>query len=259
MYKSGQIHTGPGQAPNSISKQTPKGKSIPGKKITSGKLLKKSEGGKLSQAAARRPIPQAQPLPGQATTATRAPATVAERIVPEPVARAQPRPQPQAVPAMAKTNGIPSHTRDTSSGSARAPPPPPPPPAAAPPADPQFKALYDFPGETQSELSLKAGEVIYVTQKENNGRSSSFLIHSNFHANESLRLVARQASRRLCIRLDTCRLPRRSEGCTSAPAAGCLPSTTSSCARGSENERHGEWLGGESQAHTPCTPCQTSC
>ena len=259
MYKSGQIHTGPGQAPNSISKQTPKGKSIPGKKITSGKLLKKSEGGKLSQAAARRPIPQAQPLPGQATTATRAPATVAERAVPEPVARAQPRPQPQAVPAMAKTNGIPSHTRDTSSGSARAPPPPPPPPAAAPPADPQFKALYDFPGETQSELSLKAGEVIYVTQKENNGKSRPLIMKLTFHANEYSRLVARQASRRFCIWLDSCRLPRRSEGCTSAPSAGSFPSTASSCARGSENERHGEWFGGESQTHASCTTGQASC
>ena len=168
MYKSGQIHVGPGENPNSVSKQTPKGKSVPGKKITSGKLLKKSEGGKLSQQA-RRPIPQAQPLPGQASTATRAPATVSERIVPEPVAQSKPQPQPVANLA----NGTASHGRNASGSSGRAVPPPPPPPAAAPPPkDPQFKALYDFVGQTSGELSLKAGEVIYITQKENNGTLS---------------------------------------------------------------------------------------
>ena len=167
VYKSGQIHTGPGEPPNSVSKQTPKGKSIPGKAITSGKLLKKSEGGKLSQQA-RRPVPQAQPLPGQ--TSSRAPA--AERVVPQP--QPQPRPlQPQPIAAMA--NGTPSHERNVSAAStassafARAPPPPPP-AAATPPKDPQYKALYDFVGQTGGELSLKEGEIIYISQKESNGK-----------------------------------------------------------------------------------------
>jgi myosin-1 len=164
MYKSGQIHTGPGEPPNSISKPTPKGKPIAAKAISSGKLLKKSDGGKLSQAA-RRPIPQAQPLPGQTTS--RAPA--AERVVPVP----QPVQQPvqQQPIAAAVSNGVPSHGRNVSAAStassARAPPPPP--PAAAPPKDPQYKALYDFVGQTSGELSLKAGEVIYISQKESNG------------------------------------------------------------------------------------------
>ncbi len=170
IYKSGEIRTGPGEPPNSVSKPTPKGKSIPGKAITSGKLLKKSDGGKLSQQA-RRPVPQAQPLPGQSTS--RAPA--AERIVPQPqpvAARTVPQPQPVA----ALSNGT-SHQRnvstDSTASSVRAPPPPPPPaPAAAPPKDPQFKALYDFVGQTSGELSLKAGEVISITQKESNGTPS---------------------------------------------------------------------------------------
>ena len=163
VYKSGQIQTGPGEPPNSVSKQTPKGKSVPGKAITSGKLLKKSTGGKLSQqAATRRPTPQAQPLPGQ--SATRA----TERIVPQP--RPVPAAQPQ--PATALTNGT-SHARNVSTASttsASRVPPPPPPPAAALSKDPQYKALYDFEGQTGGELSLKKDEIVVITQKESNGK-----------------------------------------------------------------------------------------
>lgn len=172
LYKSGTIHTGPGEPPNSVSKPTPKGRSVPGKAITSGKLLKKSTGGKLSQQAAQRsgrPVPQAQPLPG-------ANARPAERVVPQPIAF-QPvaTPQPRAVPqpVAAIPNG---HSRNESASSARVPPPPPPPPAAAAAPKDQFKALYDFQGQTNGEMSLKAGEIIVVTQKEGNGKSS----HSTF-------------------------------------------------------------------------------
>ncbi|KXS98563.1 hypothetical protein AC578_4329 [Pseudocercospora eumusae] len=164
MYKSGSIHTGPGESPNSVSRPTPKPKPVPAKAITSGKLLKKSTGGKLSQQAAQRqgrPVPATQPLPG-------ATARPAERIVPQPIAQAR---QPAAVPQPVATlsNGV-SHTRNASAGRAAPPPPPPPPPAAAaPPKDPQFKALYDFVGQTGGELSLAKDQVIYITQKENNG------------------------------------------------------------------------------------------
>lgn len=159
LYKSSQIHTGPGEPPNSKSAETPKGKPVAAKPISSGKLLKKS-GGKLSQQAAqRKPPPQARPLPGGGYA--EAPRQE-ERIVP----------QPQAVPhpVAALRNQPVSHARTSSAGSARAPPPPPPPPAApAPPKDPQYKALYDFAGQTSGELSLRKDEVILVTQKENNG------------------------------------------------------------------------------------------
>jgi myosin-1 len=162
-YKSGQIHTGPGESPNSVSKPTPKGKPVAAKPIGSGKLLKKS-GGKLSQQAAqRKPPPQARPLPGGGYA--EAPRQQ-ERIVP----------QPQAVPhpvAALRTEPV-SHSRNSSSGGAARVPPPPPPPshpvvAPAPPKDPQFKALYDFAGQTSGELSLRKDEVILITQKENNG------------------------------------------------------------------------------------------
>jgi len=159
-YKSGQIHTGAGEAPNSVSKPTPKGRSVPGKAITSGKLLKKSEGGKLSQQAAqRRPIPQARPLPGAgAASPAAAIPRASERVVPQPV------------PAV---SNVVSHARNTSnvstSSTTRAPPPPPPPPAAAVPKNPQYKAMYDFVGQTGGELSLKKDELIAITKKETNG------------------------------------------------------------------------------------------
>lgn len=176
LYKSGQIHTGPGEPPNSISKKTPKGKPVAAKAITKGGLLKKSTGGKLSQQAAQRtgrPVPATQPLPGASARPPTQPlpgvsARPAERVVPQPVPVAQSRPQPAAVPqpVAALSNG---HARNGSASNRAPPPPPPPPAAAAPPKDPQFKALYDFAGQTSGELSLAKGEIISVTQKENNG------------------------------------------------------------------------------------------
>jgi len=70
LYKSGTVHTGPGEPPNSVSRPTPKAKSVPGKPITSGKLLRPGgPGGQPSKLAARpapqsRPVPQARALPG---------------------------------------------------------------------------------------------------------------------------------------------------------------------------------------------------
>ena len=248
-YKSSQIHTGPGEPPNSISKPTPKGRSVPGKAITSGGLLKKSAGGKLSQQA-RKPTPQAQPLPGQTTS--RAPA--AERVVPVPQPQQQqqqqiPMPVPQPVAAL--SNGTQSHQRNISTASStassvRAPPPPPPPPAAAPPKDPQFKALYDFTGQTGGELSLKAGEVIFISQKESNGKFPIIPItrmHPFLHvllpsANALNRMVARPPPRRLSVGLDTRRLPRRSprrSPTTPTTASRCIASPTTP--RPSKNQR----------------------
>jgi myosin-1 len=196
-YKSSQIHTGPGEPADEPSRKTPKGKPVAAKPINSGKLLKKS-GGKLSQQAAqRKPPPQARPLPGGGYA--EAPRQQ-ERIVP----------QPQAVPhpvAALRSEPV-SHARNLSSGSARVPPPPPPShPAAAPapPKDPQFKALYDFAGQTSGELSLRKDEVILVTQKENNGmlreNSISIAILTRY------RMVVGEASRSLRLWLGTCRLP----------------------------------------------------
>lgn len=152
LYKSGTIHTGPGEPPSSTSRPTPKGKQVAAKPITRGKLLRPGgPGGGPSKLASRPAQPrQTQPI-----------AT--------PAASSQPRPVPQPVAAL--SNGI-GHARNESSSSVRAPPPPPPVAAVpAPPApkEPTYRALYDFAGQSAGELSVKKDEIILVTQKESNG------------------------------------------------------------------------------------------
>lgn len=173
LYKSGTVHTGPGESPNSVSKPTPKAKSVPGKPITSGKLLRPGgPGGQPSKLAARpapqsRPVPQARPLPSgnQGLPAGLPTATVSTPAAAAAAAQAAMHQKPVPAP-VAALNGA-GHARTPSSGSARVPPPPPPPAAA--PKEPQFRAMYDFAGQTSGELSLTKDEVILVTQKENNG------------------------------------------------------------------------------------------
>ncbi|KAF6233409.1 hypothetical protein HO173_008341 [Letharia columbiana] len=166
LYKSGTIHTGQGEPPNSISKRTPKGKPKAGKPITQGKLLRPGGPGggpsKLaSRPAAARPVPQ--PMPSQPSQSRTTPAqTPSVRSLPQPTT-AQPRAVPQPLAAV---NGL-SHGRSDSAG--RAPPPPPP---AAPPAvrKDTYKSLYEFSGQSQNELHhLTQDETIEVVQKADNG------------------------------------------------------------------------------------------
>ncbi|KAI0023838.1 P-loop containing nucleoside triphosphate hydrolase protein [Xylariomycetidae sp. FL0641] len=144
-YKSGAVHTQPGEPPSSVSKPTPKAKPVPPRPITRGKLIKPGgPGGRPSRITNSRP-----------STTKRGPAAIQ---TPRPV------PTPAAV-----TSSIPSHTRNqNSTSSARAPPPPPP---AAPPAKAKMtaKVLYDFAGTKENELTIKAGDIIEIVQKENNG------------------------------------------------------------------------------------------
>ena len=179
LYKSGTIHTGQGEPPTSLSKPTPKGRRIPGKPITKGKLIKPgAPGGGPSRLTGKpaqpKPAPTPVALPGQAVAAQSRPvpqplaAATQSRPIPQPLAAAtQAKPVPQPLAAV---NGI-SHTRDTSTGStgtARGPPPAP--PMAAPkPAEPEYKAMYDFSGQTAGELSLKKDEIVIVTQKQDTG------------------------------------------------------------------------------------------
>lgn len=165
IYKSGTIHVGPGESPNSVSRPTPKGKAV-ARPITTGKLLRPGgPGGKSSKVASRpRPAPASRPVPAATPQAS--------RPVPKPVpavngTSATPRPVPVPV---AQTNG---HARDESTASARIPPPPPPPPPAdmpaAVPEKPQVKVKFDFEAPAANQLTIKAGEVLELTQKENNG------------------------------------------------------------------------------------------
>ncbi|KAH2983442.1 hypothetical protein KXV25_001813 [Aspergillus fumigatus] len=148
-YKSGTIHTGPGEPANSVSKPTPRPKQVSARPVTKGKLLRPGGPGGGPSKLAARPTPAAQPLP----RATPQPAE------PQPAARAVPQP----VAAVAA-----SHTRTGSTASVRAPPPPP--PAAAPaPKKPTAKVLYDFNSQQSNELSIKAGEIVQIVSKEGNG------------------------------------------------------------------------------------------
>ncbi|KAL1969224.1 hypothetical protein VTN77DRAFT_478 [Rasamsonia byssochlamydoides] len=156
-YKSGTIHTGPGEPPDSVSKPTPRPKQVAAKPITKGKLLRPGgPGGGPSKLSGNRPNgtaakPTPQPLPGSTS---------------QPAAAEQPRPVPQPVAAVAA-----SHARSgsaASQASVRAPPPPPP---AAPPAPkkPTAKVLYDFTSDQSNELSVRAGEIVQIISKEGNG------------------------------------------------------------------------------------------
>lgn len=168
FYKSGAIHTGPGEPPNSISKRTPKHKQLAGKPITSGKLLRPGgpggAPGKLSsRSGSSRPIPL--PPSSQRNTA-QARSVPAQPKPPPQVATPQSRPIPRPPAAV---NGV-SHTRNE-----RAPPPPPP---AAPSAIQKdtYKALYDFAGQSGIELTITKDEVIEVVKKESNGRKLPLLL-----------------------------------------------------------------------------------
>jgi len=169
QYKSGTIHVGAGESPNSISKPTPRGKQLAAKPITSGKLLRAGgpggQSGKLSQAARQRPV--AQTMPQSTPQAAAQPAAARQMPI---QTKHTPTPFQPITPA---ANGT-AHT--ATPGGSRAPPPPPP-AAPAAPAEPTYKALYDFAGQTSGELSLKAGEIILITQKENNGKLLS--LHMN--------------------------------------------------------------------------------
>ncbi|KAF7128685.1 hypothetical protein CNMCM5793_003536 [Aspergillus hiratsukae] len=153
-YKSGTIHTGPGEPANSVSKPTPRPKQVSARPVTKGKLLRPGGPGGGPSKLAARPTPAAQPLP----RATPQPVAM-QTSAPQPAARAVPQP----VAAVAA-----SHARTGSTASVRAPPPPP--PAAAPaPKKPTAKVLYDFNSQQANELSIKAGEIVQIVSKEGNG------------------------------------------------------------------------------------------
>jgi myosin-1 len=160
FYKSGAVHTQQGEPANSVSRPTPKGKPVPPRPITRGKLIKPGgPGGRPSRFPVHR-TPQPRPSAGASAAVS---TTASTRPVPQP--------QPAAAAAAAAASvSIPTHTRQQSSSSAvRAPPPPPP---AAPPAKPKImaKVLYDFAGQRENELSIVKGQVIEIVQKENNGK-----------------------------------------------------------------------------------------
>lgn len=169
MYKSGVIHTGPGESPDSTSRPTPRGKPVAGKPITTGKLLRPGgPGGQPSKLSnnprASRPVPQPipQPIPQESRSQTRP----AFQITSQPI-KAQAG--PHSVPTI--TNSQPEPVP-----SVRPPPPPPPPETLAPALtqskDPIYRAMYDFTGNDQNELRLVQDDLVIVLQKNTGGRFS---------------------------------------------------------------------------------------
>jgi myosin-1 len=156
FYKSGAIHTSQGDPPNSVSRPTPKGKPVPAKPFTKGRLIRPGgPGGRPSRISntTRNTKPVAQPVSQG-------------RSVPQP-------PQPVVY-------STPTHTRNASStSSARAPPPPP--PTAPTPKEPRYRVLYDFNGQSANEISLRKDDLITIIQKENNGKFLNFYIARNIY------------------------------------------------------------------------------
>ncbi|KAL1898511.1 class II myosin [Sporothrix stenoceras] len=182
FYKSGAVHTRAGEPPNSLPRPTPPAKPVPPRPITRGKLIKPGgPNGRPSRITAPngrkpQPTPAARPaantsraVPPRPAVGRVSAAAAAPTLTPRPVPS---RPNPAAVAAAtaaaSATSTLPSHTRTKSNTSAvRAPPPPPPPPAT--PAAMTAKVLYDFAGQKDNEMSIKAGQIIEIVQKENNG------------------------------------------------------------------------------------------
>ncbi|KAH8596675.1 myosin-1 [Bisporella sp. PMI_857] len=146
-YKSGAIHTSQGEPPNSVSRPMPKGKPVPPKPFTKGRLIKPGgPGGRPSKLSST--TRNTKPVSNSFT-----PATTHQQSVPQPIS-------------------VPSHTRNPSASRVVPPPPPPAPPvAAAPLREPQYRVIYDFVGQSANEVSLSKDELVTVVQKEDNGWS----------------------------------------------------------------------------------------
>ncbi|OBT56951.1 hypothetical protein VE04_03195 [Pseudogymnoascus sp. 24MN13] len=138
FYKSGAIHTQSGEPPNSVSRPLPKGKPIPAKPFTKGRLIRPGgPAGRPHQPVAQNPIAHApvaahNPLAQQLASRTRA--------LPQ---------QPQEI-SLSQYGAIAAASH-------------------AAPAPAATCAMYDFEGQSANELSFKKDEVVDIVQKENNG------------------------------------------------------------------------------------------
>ena len=193
VYKSSTVRVSSGMPPNSVSDPTPKKKS-------SGNYQPKPRPQPRPAASQARRIPPAppaaQPLPSGHIGAAQTPSgygqpvqqqsshsaavaaansaynpynggqnqqpTQQQRTPVTPVTRpkpAQEQPQPRPTPV------VKAH---------KAPPPPPPPAAVQPPpppqpAEPTYKALYDFSSSDSNQLSIKQGEIVLLVKQGSDG------------------------------------------------------------------------------------------
>ncbi|KAK2606377.1 class II myosin [Conoideocrella luteorostrata] len=159
FYKSGAIHTRGGESPTSVSRLMPRAKPVPPRPITRGKLIRPGgPGGRPSRLTGQRSI---QPTPGAGSRAIPLPPAAV-------TAASVGTTRPSSLGSTSKR--LPSHAGNQGSantGATRAPPPPPPAATARPKV--MARVLYDFNGQRDNELSIKAGDVLEIVQKENNG------------------------------------------------------------------------------------------
>ena len=198
FYKSGAIHTGPGEPPNSISRKTPKPKPGQAKAITKGKLIrpggpgrkpaKSATRGKNSGAAEIRSIPTRPPVSSRPEARAVPDVVQPHHSHPQAPARSTPHAdvtQHESIQQpLAAVNGI-SHMQNKSSRKPAAPPLPPTAPTAPPPSKLLYKALYDFrPSGAAGEIEggVNAGETVEALSEQvingisNPARSESLLL-----------------------------------------------------------------------------------
>ncbi|KFZ08656.1 hypothetical protein V501_05860 [Pseudogymnoascus sp. VKM F-4519 (FW-2642)] len=176
FYKSGAIHTQSGEPPNSVSRPLPKGKPIPAKPFTKGRLIRPGgPDGRPSKFAnvARSTKPVAHPVAHQSIAQNpiaHAPVAAHNPLAQQLASRTRALPQQPQEISLSQYGASAAASHAAPAPAARAvPPPPPPPPPAATPAGPIFRAMYDFEGQSANELSFKKDEVVDIVQKENNG------------------------------------------------------------------------------------------
>ncbi|KAK9451618.1 P-loop containing nucleoside triphosphate hydrolase protein [Limtongia smithiae] len=113
-----------------------------------------------------------------ATNGARAPAPRPAPVRPQSMQQRQAPRQPQqsraAADAAKPVRSVPA------TASKPAPPPPPPPAVVAAPAEPAFKALFDFEAQGANQLSIRKGEIVLVVNKEGNGWYLAKKIGSTF-------------------------------------------------------------------------------
>ncbi|POS83387.1 myosin-1, partial [Erysiphe pulchra] len=156
FYKSGAIHTSKGEPPDSTSRPMPKGKPIPAKPFTKGRLLK--PGGPSGR-------------PSRLANTNRKTKPVPQPVVTASISRNIPNP-PEAIAKITDERVTSSQISDRKAS--RPPPPPPPPPASAPAPvqthkETQYRVLYDFFGQSDNEITVRKDELLTIVQKESNG------------------------------------------------------------------------------------------
>ena len=156
FYKSGKIHTGPGEAPSSQSRPTPPSKD---NRPSRGMLTQEED----EEDEAKPPQPSGSYKPPTSQKSQKS-ATQANKPVPK-INVQQPKATPQP---LAVINGI---SKRPNQSPVRAVPTPPKPPTsiASGPNRDLIKVLYDFDGG-KSEFPIKKGEILESLHEEQNGQ-----------------------------------------------------------------------------------------